>query len=84
MRYIDLDYKMWEKEDRQAYTDWPSRAPTVEDYLEDMIDLWHTTPDELDVSMSEFLGMTWEEFKPFAAKGIVPDRIREMWEKGEY
>lgn len=84
MKYIDLDYQMWEKEDRAKYIEWRSRASTVEDYLEDLIDVWHTTPEELNVSMSEFLGMTWEEFKPFAAKGIVPDRITLMWMMGDY
>lgn len=76
---------MWDRDKRLALPDFPrdpKKFDCVEDYVEYLIELWHLSP--VDVSLHDFLGMTWEEYKPLAAKGIVPDRITLMWTMGDY
>jgi hypothetical protein len=73
---------LWTRTQRARYVEFPSRADNVEEYIEDMVDAWHTSP--ADIGLANFLGMTWEEYGPWTSKGIVPDRITLMWITGDY
>ncbi len=42
--------------------------------VDDRIDDWHTGPRELDdVSLHDYLGMTWEEYTVWVMNGTVPE-----------
>lgn len=74
--------KPWTKEDRAPYNRYKSSADNIEDYLEDLVDDWHTSPE--DIPLHLFLGMDWDEYKDWTASGRVSDRISQMWNAGQY
>lgn len=45
------------------------------DDLDDLVDQWHDSPDD-GVSLQQFLGMTDEEFDPWARDATIPERMR--------
>lgn len=75
----------WSKEDREPYVEsWHRRVDNVEDYMESLVDVWHTWPDENYPNLYDFLGLEQEEVTPWIRDGKVSDRIKTLWEQGNY
>lgn len=78
---------IWTREDRAPYVeDWQRRVDNVGDYMENLVDAWHGWPDEFYPSLYDFLGLygELEEVTPWVRDGKVPDRIKTLWEQGNY
>ena len=87
---MNLNTHRWTKEDREPFVeDWQKRVDTAEDYLENLVDVWHEYAGDWlvageDVSLYAFLGLEEEEITPWVRDGIVPFRIIRMWNLGNY
>jgi hypothetical protein len=49
-----------------TFVDLCGRGEAVPDQIDDFIDLWHRSESEL--SLHEFLGMSWEEYSAWVRK----------------
>lgn len=80
----------WTREDREPFVeDWHKRVDTVEDYMENLVDVWHEYAGDWlvageDVRLYDFLGLKEHEITPWVRDGIVPDRITLMWNMEDY
>lgn len=51
-------------------------SPLTSEELDARIEAWHNAPDDSQVaqmSLHEYLGWTWEEYKSWVQKGIQPN-----------
>ena len=57
----------------------------VDDYLagqveawqiHDHIAAWHDNPDS-GPDLAEYLGMTWEQYKAWGERGVLPERVSD-------
>lgn len=80
----------WTKEDREPFVeDWQKRVDTVEDYIENLVGVWHYAETSFNVAgetvrLYDFLGLEKHEIGPWVSHGTVPDRITLMWLRDEY
>ena len=81
---------LWTKQDRDPVVeDYLRRVDSVEDYMENLVDVWHEYADDWliageDVRLYDFLGLEKEEITPWIRDGTVPFRIIRMWNLGNY
>lgn len=73
---------IYTKNDRDRFLEFPYYADCVEDYIEELVEIWHTLPE--DVLLSDFLGLKEEDYANWSAFGRVPDNITLMWVMGDY
>lgn len=81
---------IWTKKDREPFVE-PHlrRVDCVEDYIENLVDVWHEYVDDWliageSVGLCDFLGFKNEEVTPWVRDGRVSDRITLMWIMGDY
>lgn len=50
-----------------------TRKPaTVQEFVDDMIDVWHTSDPE--INLIEFLGWSSDEYAAFVERGVIPQK----------
>lgn len=82
---VGFTIRPWTKDEREAYKDSTRHYNRydVGEYMDDLVDDWHTVGG-INVSLYDFLGLLEEEVYAWVSSGIIPKRIIELWEKGEY
>ena len=87
---MNTNKHLWTKQDREPLVEaWHKRVDTVEDYMENLVDVWHEyAVDWLvageDVSLYDFLGLEENEITAWVRDGIVSHRILAMWLNDNY
>lgn len=87
---MNTNKRVWSKQDREPFVeDWQKRVDTVEDYMENLVDVWHEYTDDWliageDVNLYDFLGLEENEISYWVRDGLVSHRVLAMWLMGEY
>lgn len=87
---MNTNKHIWSKQDREPFVeDWQKRVDTVEDYMENLVDVWHEWAGDWlvageDVRLYDFLGLEENEITTWVRDGVVSHRILAMWLNDEY
>ena len=87
---MNFNTHVWTKEDREPFVeDWQKRVDTVEDYIENLVDVWHDAEDNFNIAgetvrLYDFLGLEEHEVSAWVRDGHVSHRILAMWLMGDY
>jgi len=87
---MNTNTHVWTKADRAPFVeDYLRRVDTVEDYTENLVDVWHDAETNFNIAgetvrLYDFLGLEEHEINAWVKDGTVPDRICLMWLMGDY